>query len=129
MNAFEYVAYAKEDKKTRDKAIKSLATFLSDPSHSDLPKLEMAKLWKGIFYCEQILLPFFLACTHSAPGFWMSDKPLVQQALATEIAEILLAITSLSASLAFLRGFWEAIVREWSGIDRLRYALSFIVSI
>lgn len=51
----------------------------------------------------------------------MSDKPLVQQALASEIAEILLSITSNTASLGFLRGFWEAIVREWSGIDRLRY--------
>lgn len=50
----------------------------------------------------------------------MSDKPLVQQALASEIAEILLTITSNTASLGFLRGFWEAIVREWSGIDRLR---------
>lgn len=50
----------------------------------------------------------------------MSDKPLVQQALATELAEILLAIPNTSASLGFLRGFWEATVREWAGIDRLR---------
>ena len=51
----------------------------------------------------------------------MSDKPLVQQALATEIAEILLTIPKASSSLAFLRGFWESLVREWSGIDYLRY--------
>ncbi len=51
----------------------------------------------------------------------MSDKPLVQQALATDIAEILLAIPNTKSSLGFLRGFWEAISREWSGIDRLRY--------
>ncbi|KAI0334375.1 Nop52-domain-containing protein [Cubamyces sp. BRFM 1775] len=94
---------ASTDKKTRDKAIKSLAAFLSDPSRDVLPKAEMAKLWKGIFYC-----------------FWMSDKPLVQQALASEIAEILLNITKLSVSLEFLRGFWEATVREWNNIDRLR---------
>lgn len=50
----------------------------------------------------------------------MSDKPLVQQALATEIAEIILTIPKTSSSLAFLRGFWESMVREWSGIDRLR---------
>jgi hypothetical protein len=54
-------------------------------------------------------------------GFWMSDKPLVQQMLATELAELLLTITSTEASLAFLRGFWECTVREWNGIDRLRY--------
>lgn len=40
-----------EDKKTRDKAIKNLAAFLSDPSRDALPKAEMTKLWKGIFYC------------------------------------------------------------------------------
>ena len=51
----------------------------------------------------------------------MSDKPLVQQALASEIAEIVLSISNNTASLGFLRGFWEAIVREWGGIDRLRY--------
>jgi len=53
-------------------------------------------------------------------GFWMSDKPLVQQALASELAEILLSITSTPLSLSFLRGFWETTVREWNGIDRLR---------
>ncbi|EPQ60352.1 hypothetical protein GLOTRDRAFT_113017 [Gloeophyllum trabeum ATCC 11539] len=50
----------------------------------------------------------------------MSDKPLVQQALASELAELLLTSTSTEASLAFLSGFWEATVREWNGIDRLR---------
>ncbi|GLB35896.1 putative nucleolar protein,Nop52 [Lyophyllum shimeji] len=94
---------ASTEKKTRDKAIKNLAIFLSDESRDALSKLEMAKLWKGIFY-----------------GFWMSDKPLVQQALATELADLVLTITTTSASLAFLRGFWETIVREWNGIDRLR---------
>ncbi|KAF8323159.1 Nop52-domain-containing protein [Clavulina sp. PMI_390] len=63
----------------------------------------MAKLWKGIFYC-----------------FWMSDKPLVQQALATDLANILLSIPNLDAALGFLKGFWVALVREWAGIDRLR---------
>ena len=50
----------------------------------------------------------------------MSDKPLVQQALAAELAELLLTIKNIWASLDFLKGFWDAIVREWSGIDRLR---------
>lgn len=39
------------DKKTRDKATKQLASFLSEPSRDGLPHAEMAKLWKGIFYC------------------------------------------------------------------------------
>ncbi|KZT30889.1 Nop52-domain-containing protein [Neolentinus lepideus HHB14362 ss-1] len=94
---------ASTDKKTRDKATKQLASFLSNSSLDALSKSELAKLWKGIFYC-----------------FWMSDKPLIQQALANELADLLLTSTSKEASLAFLSGFWEATVREWSGIDRLR---------
>jgi ribosomal RNA-processing protein 1 len=78
---------------------------LSTASADALSPLEMAKLWKGIFYC-----------------FWMSDKPPVQQALAAELAELVLTITSTDSALAFLRGFWEAVVREWSGLDRLRCA-------
>ncbi|KAG5647776.1 hypothetical protein DXG03_008499 [Asterophora parasitica] len=92
-----------QEKKIRDKAIKNLAVFLSDDSRDDLAKPDLDKLWKGIFY-----------------GFWMSDKPLVQQALATELADLVLTIPSTPSSLAFLRGFWEMIVREWNGIDRLR---------
>ncbi|KAF8527543.1 Nop52-domain-containing protein [Hysterangium stoloniferum] len=94
---------ASSDKKTRDKAVKNLSVFLSNNSKEPLPKPELAKLWKGIFYC-----------------YWMSDKPLVQQALSSELAELVLTISTASASLAFLRAFWEATVREWGGIDRLR---------
>jgi ribosomal RNA-processing protein 1 len=57
----------------------------------------------------------------------MSDKPLVQQALATDLANLLLRIdpgtgraARIEASLGFLDGFWTALVREWGGIDRLR---------
>jgi len=52
----------------------------------------------------------------------MSDKPPVQQALASELADILLKIPDPSSSLLFLKGFWQTIVREWHGIDRLRWA-------
>lgn len=104
--AFIY-ADALEDKKTRDKAIQSLSAFLSS-SEDALPQAEMNKLWKGIFYC-----------------FWMSDKPLVQQALASELAELLLLIEKSDVALGFLHGFWETTTREWNGIDRLRCVLSF----
>ena len=40
------------DKKTRDKAVKNLAAFLSDPEGPLISSHEMDKLWKGIFYCE-----------------------------------------------------------------------------
>ena len=51
----------------------------------------------------------------------MSDKPLIQQALATELAELVLTITNAQSALAFLDGFWRCMVREWSGIDVLRF--------
>ncbi|KDQ15683.1 hypothetical protein BOTBODRAFT_108450 [Botryobasidium botryosum FD-172 SS1] len=94
---------ASSDKKIRDKAVEQLTAFLSDEPNAKMPEPEMRKLWKALFYC-----------------FWMSDKPLVQQALASDLANLLLEIPSTPASLAFLRGFWEALVREWSGLDRLR---------
>jgi ribosomal RNA-processing protein 1 len=73
----------------------------------------------------------------------MSDKPLIQQALARELADLILSINPRipgsqagggdgdadaakarerrdEAALGYLRGFWECIVREWEGIDRLR---------
>lgn len=72
----------------------------------------------------------------------MSDKPLVQQALAAELANLLLIINPIpstttlttaeadaertKAALAFLDGFWKAMVREWSGLDRLRSVCSAI---
>jgi len=94
---------ASSDKKTRDKAIKNLSVFLSNNSQEPLPKPELTKLWKGLFYC-----------------YWMSDKPLVQQGLSSELAELVLTISTTPSSLSFLRASWEATVREWNGIDRLR---------
>ncbi|POY76894.1 hypothetical protein BMF94_0147 [Rhodotorula taiwanensis] len=144
---------ASSDKSTRDKAVASLSRFLSagrlnhlgplaaaqagdedlqdDAEEEELPvgdlnwddeyevdsrlaPLEMAKLWKGIYYC-----------------YWMSDKPLVQQALAQNLADLTLDVRPRSktrngrverfrSALAFLRGFWEAIVREWSTLDHHR---------
>ncbi|KAK0537377.1 hypothetical protein OC834_000821 [Tilletia horrida] len=128
---------ASTEKRTRDGAIRSLAAFLSRPSSSGsssssvpssssstalIPPAEMAKLWKGIFYC-----------------FWMSDKPLVQQALATELADLVLLIAKpaqgkkrtseaeaavdsgrVNSALAFLQGFWSAMAREWPLIDKHR---------
>ncbi|KAG9103741.1 hypothetical protein FRC06_008473 [Ceratobasidium sp. 370] len=94
---------ASPEKKTRDKAIKSLAVFLSDESQVSMSPTDRAKLWKGLFYC-----------------FWMSDKPIVQQDLSQELANLMLVITSLDSAIGFIRGFWEATVREWAGIDRYR---------
>lgn len=72
----------------------------------------------------------------------MSDKPLVQQGLATELSNLLLAIPGTSrveasavtgftdstgqisararGGLALLEGFWDAMTREWAGLDKWR---------
>ncbi|KAF9786802.1 nucleolar protein,Nop52-domain-containing protein [Thelephora terrestris] len=65
-------AHVCEEKATRDRAVNHLVQFLSEPARRVLSDdLELAKLRKGISYC-----------------FWMSDKLLVQQALASELADI-----------------------------------------
>ncbi|KAK4053533.1 hypothetical protein OIV83_001701 [Microbotryomycetes sp. JL201] len=137
---------ASSEKHIRDKAVAALAKFLRGkqkrshtPTHavddvhtastddqawqqewtpdSRLGPKEMAKLWKGVFFC-----------------FWMSDKPLVQQALATDLANLVLEVrpnlkpgqTSITrvhrfrAAMCYLGGFWHATTREWAGLDRLR---------
>ncbi|KAK4705090.1 ribosomal RNA-processing protein 1, partial [Phenoliferia sp. Uapishka_3] len=135
---------ASSEKPVRDKAVASLARFLAGTKNaanldgedaseeelvvgeldwdveyeldSRLAPGEMAKLWKGVFYC-----------------FWMSDKPLVQQALASDLALLTLSVrpktqggrslgrvARFTSAMSYLRAFWDAIVREWSGLDRLR---------
>ncbi|KAG8942601.1 hypothetical protein FRC04_003588 [Tulasnella sp. 424] len=92
--------FASSDKAVRDKAVEGLKQFLVARGDDLLDDKELTKLWKGLFFC-----------------FWHSDKPLVQQALATDLAELLLKIPSAPASLHFLKGFWDMILREWTKID------------
>ncbi|KAK4058538.1 hypothetical protein OIO90_000700 [Microbotryomycetes sp. JL221] len=135
---------ASSEKHIRDKAVAALAKFLrgkqkaafeqqgdddditltdDDWSHEWIPDSrlqdsEMAKLWKGVFFC-----------------FWMSDKPLVQQALAADLSSLVLEVrpskpkdsssvhprvARFRAAMCYLRGFWWATTREWSSLDRLR---------
>jgi ribosomal RNA-processing protein 1 len=114
------------DKKPRDAAILRLRQFLAATAEKPMDKLGMTTLWKGIFQCSSLQLVPFVFVSDDKPrnvmsGFWMSDKPLVQQELSANLAGILLDIPSADASFVFLRGFWEAIVREWitSGQFRL----------
>ncbi|CAO2608564.1 Ribosomal RNA processing protein 1 homolog A [Lemmus lemmus] len=64
---------------------------------------EMLKIWKGLFYC-----------------LWMQDKPLQQEELATTISQLIHAFQTTEAQHLFLRAFWQTMIREWVGIDRLR---------
>ncbi|MBW0463143.1 hypothetical protein O181_002858 [Austropuccinia psidii MF-1] len=138
---------ASNDKTTRDRAVAALHKFLSmqpgfaegsseqrdvfdhtednadaswKPLEADdlrMDTLELAKLYKGLFYC-----------------YWMSDKPLVQQDLAKELAQLCLVVRprkahshsalaqvlTTQAALSFWKGFWETLSREWHGVDKHR---------
>lgn len=50
----------------------------------------------------------------------MSDKPLVQQALAETLGSLVLDIPSDNA-IPFVKAFWEIHCNEWHGLDRIRY--------
>lgn len=43
---------ASTEKSVRDGAIRSLTRYLAQSQNEPLSEKEMAKLWKGIFYCE-----------------------------------------------------------------------------
>ncbi|KAL0078769.1 nucleolar protein,Nop52-domain-containing protein [Phycomyces blakesleeanus] len=49
----------------------------------------------------------------------MSDKPLVQQALANDLGSLVLEMPA-SNAIPFLSAFWEVHCKEWYGLDRLR---------
>lgn len=111
-------ALASTEKRTRDAAIRSLHAYLASNGAHTIPDLELQKLWKGLFYC-----------------FWMSDKPLIQQRLANDLAQLVLVHPTTSttnsdeeegpseralAGLKFLERFWDTIVAEWGGLDKHR---------
>lgn len=107
-------ALASTEKRTRDAAVRSLTAYLSANGAHTIDPLELGKLWKGLFYC-----------------FWMSDKPLVQQRLANDLANLVLVHPTSTeeagemsqramAGLTFLEGFWDTLVAEWAGLDKHR---------
>ena len=69
-----------------------------------MDELELAKIWKALFYC-----------------MWHADKPAVQNELAEKLGSLVHAVPGSRAAL-FAKAFWAMIMREWPGIDRLRCA-------
>ncbi|KAI5800729.1 hypothetical protein FPQ18DRAFT_286107 [Pyronema domesticum] len=88
------------DRPTRDKAVAALRSYLT--ATRTFSKMDLLKLWKGLFYC-----------------YWHSDRPRFQQSLSADLASLLLPMSPTNA-LTFYRAFWETMTREWSGIDVLR---------
>ena len=50
----------------------------------------------------------------------MSDKPLTQQRLARDLADLVTVLKGHENFLGFVDAFWKTMAREWSGIDALR---------
>mmetsp|Transcript_32823 Transcript_32823/g.93150 ORF Transcript_32823/g.93150 Transcript_32823/m.93150 type:complete len:577 (+) Transcript_32823:92-1822(+) len=93
-------ALGSTDYQTREKGLSSLSLWLA--SRSDIPELDLLKLWKGVFYC-----------------FWHSDKAPVQDDLAKRLSGILLQLQP-PVAYTYFSTFLKTIRREWLGIDRLR---------
>jgi len=91
---------ASSDPELRTSALDNLRTYLS--AHAAFQPLELLKLWKGLYY-----------------SMWMCDKPLAQQRLAAELADLINTVR-LENVLPFLEAFWLTIAREWTGIEALR---------
>lgn len=84
----------------RDAAVEQLRQYLS--YSTSFNSVEILKLWKGLFY-----------------AMWMCDKPLPQQRLAAELADLINVLKEENV-VPFVDTFWKTMSREWSGIDGLR---------
>ncbi|KAI1097436.1 Nop52-domain-containing protein [Jackrogersella minutella] len=100
---------ASSDRKIRTSALNTLRTFLtSSATARKLTDLDYLKLWKGLFY-----------------SVWMCDRPIPQQNLCAELADLLSVLPTPSDDecavvVPFLRAFWATLSREWTAIDVLR---------
>lgn len=91
---------------TRDRALRKLQKYIvarSQRATGGFTPEELLKVWKGLFYC-----------------MWMQDKPLQQEDLGRTIAQLVHAFQTTESQHLFLRAFWQTMIREWVGIDRLR---------
>ncbi|KAJ2795713.1 hypothetical protein H4S07_006408, partial [Coemansia furcata] len=87
-------------KEIRDQAVAAIRVTLA--RKDEFTYMEMLRHWKALFYC-----------------FWLSDKPVVQQELSWELANLILVCKG-SNNVSFVRAFWETMCREWFDIDKHR---------
>ncbi|EDO46082.1 predicted protein [Nematostella vectensis] len=96
---------AHNDKRIRDRTVRRLQAWIASRKQDGVgfKERDLLKIWKGLFYC-----------------FWMSDKPLVQEELASSISSLIHSFRNKDSALLFLVTFFKTMHREWHGIDRLR---------
>jgi ribosomal RNA-processing protein 1 len=93
-------------------------------SRTDLTLVDLLKLWKGLFYCTQdprcIHCPLKTCRTNLLPGFYHSDRPLTQQALARALSYSLVPSLPHQTLHRFLRAFWITMGGDFHALDRIR---------
>lgn len=96
---------AGNDLKVRNGVLKSLKKWLNTRSQSSFPftNNDFLRLWKGLYYC-----------------MWMSDKPLVQEELADDLASLVHCFSDVKVGVQFYQIFLETMCLEWFGIDQWR---------
>lgn len=97
---------AANEKVTRDRALRKLTRWIrakSGDENTEFTEESLMKLWKGLFFC-----------------MWMSDKPFIQQELASSIAGLVHCFANRTQSLLYLDTFFKTMAREWFAIDRFR---------
>nr|CAH7769593.1 unnamed protein product [Callosobruchus chinensis] len=94
---------AGNNKSAREKALKNLPKWFAKRTET-MPFTEddFQRIWKGLFY-----------------AMWMSDKPLVQEECAENIAK-LIHFPNVDTSLLFFKAGLTILNNEWNGIDQLR---------
>ncbi|VEN61387.1 unnamed protein product [Callosobruchus maculatus] len=94
---------AGNNKSAREKALRNLPKWFAKRTET-MPFTEddFQRIWKGLFY-----------------AMWMSDKPLVQEECAENIAN-LIHLPSVDTSLLFFKAGLTILNNEWNGIDQLR---------
>ena len=64
---------------------------------------ELLKIWKGLHYC-----------------MWMQDKPLIQEELSDNIANLIHSFNNAHTAMLFITTFYKTECREWTSIDKWR---------
>jgi ribosomal RNA-processing protein 1 len=70
------------------------------------------------FFLSRIYI--YRQIAYLVPGFYHSDRPLTQQALARELSYTLVPSLPRESRLRFLRAFWITIGRDFHALDRVR---------
>ncbi|XP_061381489.1 ribosomal RNA processing protein 1 homolog [Danaus plexippus] len=95
------------EKKTRDRVLKTLKKWLLNCFEKgyEFKEDDFIRVWKGLFY-----------------AVWMSDKPLVQEELCDNIAEILdlFPVEQIHHAILMMKAGFRVLATEWYGLDQHR---------